>query len=95
MFTDTDKKVIAGRCKQLLTEYESILKAIIDDEVQQMNTANSVTGSMEEIAKDAILKEGRKDGMRLLLKKIYLYAGRNTPKQEGNREDLRSGFQGD
>ena len=90
MFNDTDKKVLAGRCKQLLVEYESILKAIIDDEVQQMNTANSITGSMDDIAKDAILKEGRKDGMRLLLKKIYSYAGRNTPQPEGNRESLRS-----
>ena len=89
MFTDTDKKLLAGRCKQMLVEYESILKAIIDDEVQTMNTGNSIKGTMDEIAKDAILKEGKKEGMRLLLDKIYRYAGRNAPQQEGNRQSLK------
>ena len=89
MFTDTDKKLLAGRCKQLLVEYESIIKAIIDDEVQSMNSGNSIKGTMDEIAKDAILKEGKKEGMRLLLDKIYRYAGRNTPQPEGNRESLK------
>jgi hypothetical protein len=89
MFTDTDKKLLAGRCKQLLVEYESIIKAIIDDEVQQMNSGNSVKGTIEDIAKDAIFKEGKKEGMRTLLDKIYRYAGRNAPQQESNRNGLR------
>ena len=89
MFSDTDKKVLAGRCKQMLIEYESIIKAIIDDETQQMNSGNSIKGSMDDIAKDAIMKEGKKEGMRLLLDKLYRYAGRNAPESQGNREGLR------
>ena len=89
MFTDTDKKLLAGRCKQLLVEHESIMKAIVDDEVQQMNSGNSIKGSMEEIAKDAIFKEGKKEGMRHLLLMINRYAGRNTPQQESPSQSLR------
>lgn len=89
MFTDTDKKLLAGRCKQLLVEYESILKALVDDETQSMNTGNSISGSIEDIAKDAIFKEGKKEGMRHLLLMINRYAGRNTSQQESNRQSLR------
>lgn len=89
MFNDTDKKLIAARCKQILLEHEEIIKAIVDDEVQQMNTSNSIKGTIEEIAKDAIFKEGKKEGMRHLLLKITQYAGRNSPQQEGAGQSIR------
>lgn len=89
MFNDTDKKLLAGRCKQLLVEYESILKAIVEDETQQMNARNSITGSIEDIAKDAIFNEGKKEGMRHLLLMINRYAGHNTPEQKGLGQGLK------
>jgi len=71
---DISKKILQSKCKNLLQEYESILVAIINEEIDRINKENKLGDSLFEIAKKTIYNEGLKEGMRRLLSIINNYS---------------------
>lgn len=63
-------KILQSKCRNLIAEYDDILKYIIKLEQEKMNKDNTLGDSEFEIVKNSIFNAGIREGMRKILAKI-------------------------
>ena len=63
-------KLLQAKCRNLVADYDDILKYIIELEEQKMSKDNTLGNSEFEIIKNSIFNAGIKEGMRKILAKI-------------------------
>ena len=67
-------KEIQAKSRNLLKEYEDLLKYIIEEEEKELAKDNKIGNNQFEIIKDVIFKAGIKEGMRRVLAKLNKYS---------------------
>ena len=65
-----ENKIIQAKCRNLLKEYEDILKYIVEEEESKLLRDNTLGNSEFEIVKNAIFNSGVREGMRKIVSRI-------------------------
>lgn len=69
-------KIKQARCRNLLRDYEDLLKEILDNEAQKMSRTQKLGNSEFEIARDTIFNSGILEGMKRIFARINEIAQR-------------------
>ena len=68
-------KIKQARCRNLLKDYEDLLKDILENEEQKMSRTQKLGNDAFGIAKDTIFNAGVLEGMKRIFARINQIAG--------------------
>jgi len=71
-----ENKVLSSKCRNLLKEYEDVLKLVID-EIRKEQDSPINTTSVEEMALEYSKRQGIRQGLALLMQKLSTKANLN------------------
>lgn len=69
MLTERERSHIAAKARNLLNEYGPFLQGLVDDVIKELDTPINET-TVDAIALQYVRREGGKESLRLLMKKL-------------------------
>ena len=69
MLKERERQIVAAKARNLINEYGPFLQSIVDECIQEQNAPIMGT-TTDEIAMQYMRREGGKDALKLLMKKL-------------------------
>lgn len=76
-----DEKFISAKCKELVKSYFDVFDSIATDVVEELS--GTIIGTSEGIALEYTRREGMKQGMKELLRRIHAKAAKQYGTEQG------------